>query len=161
MGKFFGNITSLEELKKEYRKLCFLHHPDRGGDTETMKFINSEYDNLFENLKHNYNENRGEHQRECNEMPHEYREILEKLIILEGLEIELCGAWLWLSGETKKYKEMLKENGCKWANKKMMWYWYPEGYEAKSRGNYGIDKIRAIHGSEIIKGGPKPPPKLN
>lgn len=40
--KFFKNVRTLEELKKEYRTLAMKHHPDRGGDLETMQAINSE-----------------------------------------------------------------------------------------------------------------------
>lgn len=38
---FFDNVTTVEELKKEYKKLVFKHHPDIGGDNETMATINS------------------------------------------------------------------------------------------------------------------------
>lgn len=31
--------VSIEESRKQYRKLAMLHHPDRGGDTETFKRI--------------------------------------------------------------------------------------------------------------------------
>ncbi len=33
--KYFTNCTTLEALKHEYRRLCMIHHPDRGGDTRT------------------------------------------------------------------------------------------------------------------------------
>ena len=35
--KYFTNVKTLDELKKEYRRLLMLHHPDRGGDTGTKK----------------------------------------------------------------------------------------------------------------------------
>lgn len=47
MGKFFSNINSLDELKKEYKKLARQHHPDMGGKLETMQKINAEFDKLF------------------------------------------------------------------------------------------------------------------
>lgn len=42
--KYFASCRTLDELKKEYRRLAMLNHPDRGGDEETMKAINNEYD---------------------------------------------------------------------------------------------------------------------
>ena len=53
--KYFTNCTTLEALKKEYRRLCMLHHPDRGGDTATMAAINDEYDAGFPAIKLAYN----------------------------------------------------------------------------------------------------------
>lgn len=35
--RYFNNCNTLDELKKEYRRLAMIHHPDRGGDLETMK----------------------------------------------------------------------------------------------------------------------------
>ena len=52
---YFTTCRTLEELKKEYRRLCMIHHPDRGGDTATMQAINSEYDALFPSFKLAYN----------------------------------------------------------------------------------------------------------
>ncbi|MBE0494191.1 MAG: hypothetical protein IBX48_07595 [Thiomicrospira sp.] len=31
---------SLEQVNLQYRKLCFIHHPDRGGDNQTFQKIN-------------------------------------------------------------------------------------------------------------------------
>ena len=53
--KYFNNIYTLNELKKEYRRLAMLYHPDRGGDNETMKEINAEYDLMFPGLRAVYN----------------------------------------------------------------------------------------------------------
>ena len=40
---WFNHCRSLEEAKIEYRRLCFMYHPDRGGDNEVMQTINRAY----------------------------------------------------------------------------------------------------------------------
>lgn len=47
----FNNLkksNSFEDLKKEYHKLCKVHHPDKGGDEETFKQLNNLYHCLEE-----------------------------------------------------------------------------------------------------------------
>ena len=48
--KWFQNITTLDELRSEYRRLALLHHPDKGGSTADMQEINNEYDLLSKRL---------------------------------------------------------------------------------------------------------------
>lgn len=43
---WFEGCYSQNEIKKRYRKLCFEHHPDRGGDEEKMKEINIQYSKI-------------------------------------------------------------------------------------------------------------------
>lgn len=45
---YFQNIQSLADLKKEYRRLAMLHHPDKDGDTALMQQVNTEFGKLFE-----------------------------------------------------------------------------------------------------------------
>lgn len=45
--KYFKNVKSFEDLKKQFKVLLKRNHPDVGGDTEVMKEINVEYDALF------------------------------------------------------------------------------------------------------------------
>jgi len=49
------NFASPEEVKKRYRQLVMVHHPDRGGDEEKMKRINFIY-NVLSKAKENYDE---------------------------------------------------------------------------------------------------------
>lgn len=42
---------TIEELKNKYKKLVFIHHPDKGGDAEKFKFITSAFNFLSEKLK--------------------------------------------------------------------------------------------------------------
>ena len=42
--KYFKDLNSMEAVKKQYRKLAMKYHPDRGGDEETFKQINNEYE---------------------------------------------------------------------------------------------------------------------
>lgn len=48
---YFQNIHSLADLKKEYRRLAMLHHPDKGGDTAVMQQVNTEFEKLFDTWK--------------------------------------------------------------------------------------------------------------
>ena len=144
---YFENVTSIEELKKAYRKLAFKHHPDRGGDTEIMKAINAEYERLFKEL--NITNEKGEAKYN---MDDGFREMINRIINLDGLEIEICGSWIWVSGNTKEHKEALKGAGFFWASQKKMWYWRPE--EARVMHSTGIkdmDYIRHMYGSEKVK----------
>ena len=48
---YFKHITSLADLKKQYRKLALANHPDKGGDTAIMQAINTEFEQLFNQWK--------------------------------------------------------------------------------------------------------------
>lgn len=45
--KYFQNITSLSDLKKQYRELVKNNHPDKGGDISVMQAINNEFEQLY------------------------------------------------------------------------------------------------------------------
>ncbi len=40
-----------EEIKKAYRKLAHLHHPDKGGDAKKFSQVNQAYKDALDNLK--------------------------------------------------------------------------------------------------------------
>ena len=47
---YFDGITNPKELKLRYRRLAMLNHPDMGGDSDVMKKINYEFNELENNL---------------------------------------------------------------------------------------------------------------
>lgn len=143
--KYFENCRSLDELKKAYKAAAMKHHPDRGGDTATMQAINAEYSARFEELKKK--QNAGEHPTA--ESAGDFIQILDRLFRLDGLEIELCGRWLWIGGETRKHKEELKAAGCRWSNNKKLWSWHfaEDGAKWHRGRQYSMDQIRRKYGS--------------
>lgn len=150
--KYFENCKSIEELKKEYRRLVVQNHPDNGGSLEVMKTINAEYEKAFDRLKDIHNEAaKAEGKKEMHETSGQFMEIINQIIFFEGITIELCGAWVWVSGNTKEYKEQFKALGFRWASKKKMWYWRNEEDATRSRGKYTMDQIRDKFGSETYQ----------
>jgi curved DNA-binding protein CbpA len=158
MYKYFHNVKTLDELKAQYRRLAMKHHPDCGGDTATMQAINAEHDALFEILKAQHNakadaDTTGKTYK-TTETAEEFRTIITELLKLEGVIVELCGCWLWLSGNTKEHKDRLKGLGCKWSSSKKMWYWRHviDGYKWH-KGNKTMSQIRNKYGSQTFENG--------
>ena len=146
---YFKECKSLEDVKKTFRALAKQHHPDLNGNAEVFKAINNEYEEAFEYFKNEFN-NRTENAKKQNtETPEEFRDIINTLIKLDGLELEICGTWLWLCGNTYVHRETLKELKFKWSKSKKKWYFY-NGIEdnRKVKGSKTMEEIRSKYGSE-------------
>ena len=149
---YFASCQTLEELKKEYKRLALLHHPDRGGELEIMQTINNEYDELFPLLKNKHNANDKNKNNQVHENIEDYKNIINELIKYRDITIEICGTWLYLYGTgTKAIKEQIKELGFYWGAKKQSWYLKPEGYTKRSKKSWSMDKIRSTYGSSKIE----------
>ena len=120
-------------------------HPDRGGDVETMKAINAEYDRLFERVKNTHYSAKHDrmYEKETNETPEEFKDLISRLLKMKGIKIEIIGCFIWVSGDTRPHKEELKALGLKWSTTKKMWYKSPEGYRRRSYGESTIEQIRS------------------
>ena len=158
--KWFSDaIDNIEDLKSAYRKLAMKYHPDRGGTNEQMKEINDEYSFLFEKVKDIHKSTYTDGPRtytakeKTKETPFDFINIVNELFKLDGLEIELCGRWLWIDGNTIQHKDALKKLGCKWSAKKQKWSWhFPEdsAVKYKNRKEWDMEKIRSYFGSEHL-----------
>ncbi len=146
------NIKTLEELKKVYHRLCLKLHPDVGGGDAEMKILNAEYEELFDRVKNIHVNKDGEiYERETNETPEEFQTLIAELLKLDGIEIEIIGCFVWVSGDTKPHKERLKALGFRWHSKKKCWYKSPAGYRRWGKEEYTMDEIRGMYSSVRIR----------
>lgn len=145
---YFDDCRTLNDLKAKYRKLAMENHPDMGGDVETMQKINAEHDVVFERLQNAWNAENPD--KKSTETPKEFRDVLSKLFRIHGIVIELCGCWLWISGETRKVADELKAAGCRWSANKKMWYWRHAQDRKWHRGYYTMNEIRSVYGSSVL-----------
>jgi hypothetical protein len=143
---FFSGCETLDDVKKRYKVLALANHPDRGGDTETMQAINLEYEKI---IKSGCFEFKTEEEKQENLI---YPEVISNLVTLEGIVIEVIFRWIWVSGNTKQHRQALKNFGLKYAPKKQMWYYRPEGWAKVFNRSKPMDmeEIRARYGSEFV-----------
>lgn len=159
--KYFNNISTLEELRKQYKELLKKYHPDNtNGSEEATKAINAEYDNLFKLLKdkHTNTDNKVDDSKTTYEdMKYNFeedeklREVLQNIIILQGINIEIIGSWLWVDGDTYAHKDTLKALGFRWAKEKKKWYFHPESFRKRSNKKLSMNDIRNYYGSTKVK----------
>ena len=63
----------------------------------------------------------------------EVRAAFDKIIKIKNITVDVCGKWLWISGNTSKHKDELKEIGCLYHKKKGVWYWRPKTARSRKR----------------------------
>lgn len=140
---YFADVNTVESVKAHYRQLAKEHHPDLGGDLETMQEINRQYQNKLRSLDgYESTKDNGE------TFTYKYDEETEKAVadklaevLKAGLPasatVNLIGLWLWVTGTEKGdgSNEKLKELGFKWHRERACWYWAP--YKHKGRRNSG------------------------
>lgn len=164
MTEYFKSAETLEQLRKQYKVLLKKYHPDNGGSEEIMKAVNAEYDKLFKLLKDRHESKSANHSGDHNSEQSDYnqnmynwendkalREVLQKIINFDGIEIEIAGQWIWLSGNTFSYKKELKEIGFKWASQKKQWFWHSDTFRKKSHKTLSMDEIRNYYGSTKVQ----------
>lgn len=139
--------STFDMIKTAYRRACMYYHPDRNpAGLEMMKIINASYNVLTDYVPSSA---QIDLENDLN-LGEDLNNALNAIINL-GLTIEICGSWIWVSGDTKPHKEILKETGFKWAPKKMMWHFRPADYKSFNRGKWSMEDIREKHGSFNIK----------
>jgi hypothetical protein len=155
MNRYFAQCQTLEEAKSLYRRLALINHPDHGGDTRTMQEINAEYARFQSEFSY-----RSERQRQAaardqgKKTSADYNDLDQVIETLRvkiefalnlGLDVELCGLWVWVGGDSKPCKEELKAEKFQWAPDKKLWYF--AGVPTFNRTRRTMEEIRSIHRS--------------
>lgn len=135
-----GELTP-ELVKAAYVGACKKYHPDiNPAGAEMMKVVNAAYDILRD-----YEGTIKEEQSDYGEL---FNDALNAALPLAEIFVEVCGVWLWVTGNTRQHKQALKSAGFKWANKKKAWYFRPEQFRSFSRGKATLEEIREKYGSK-------------
>jgi len=136
----FKGIDGINEAKKIYKDLAKELHPDVGGSTEKFKILNEVYNHILEN---------GVKFAEDSEFDLELEKVISQILHYEDIIIEVVGSWIWLQGDTRAIKEVLKGLKFKWASKKKIWY-YGE-MKGRSPKPKSMDDIKAKYGCKKVK----------
>jgi hypothetical protein len=141
----FEQIHTLDDLKRRYHALCKELHPDCGGSTEAMQALNAEYAQILKRVMN------ADFSTEAETSELLYRDKIAAIAHLEGLELEIIGKWLWVSGNTYAHRETLKREGFNFAPVKKLWFFRALEYRTRTRGEaQDINDIRTKYGSERV-----------
>ncbi len=160
--KFFSASMTREQIKAAYRELAKRWHPDltHQDTTATMQAINAEYSAAMDAATRSEAPGKTESAYQW----HAQNNDLVRQAIIDALkmfgpfhfvEIEICGAWLWIHGTARRgtsvandaVLDLLKAAGYRFAPQKKLWYLAL--VPSKSRGSCSMDDIRAMYGSEF------------
>ena len=160
-------LDTLDQLKTQYRGLAKRYHPDLGGTTRQMQEVNSEYAYLLANYAkqdawsrqqsaHVAGKKSAADYHNIDTVAETLRKKIEAALNLDGVTVELCGLWIWITGNTKKHRETLGSNGLgfKWARDKCAWFY--AGVPSYNHKPMSLDKIRHTYGSQVFKRNPQP-----
>ncbi len=148
--EFLKNCNDLSELKNNYRLFALKFHPDRvGGNENLFKQLNNEYEFLSKRINL-YSDTEKNNINETANNLSEFKDIINELLFLDGIDIEIISKFIWVSGNTKQHKEKLKSLNFRFASKKCMWYYHNiENYKSFGSNN-NIEDIRNKYGTQKI-----------
>lgn len=146
--ELFKNIESLADAKKTYKNLAKKLHPDVGGTEESFKNLNEIYNKFISNDLYFTSEIK---------FDLELEKIISQILHYENIEIEIVGSWIWVGGDTKSIKEVLKNLGFKWASKKKLWFhgeMKSKNTKSKSmkeiKNKYGFTKVNTKSNKKLV-----------
>ncbi len=145
LGIIRPDEPSQESLKKAYRKACFSYHPDAGGSVEMMQLVNLAME-LLTNCKLWWTPYQAKKAQKETPLTETIQDIIDKVGHLPGLTFEMVGDWLWITGNTRTYKGLLKQAGLKFSSNKIAWYWHPPGYRKHTKKQFDMNEIKTRYG---------------
>lgn len=157
--KWFIDCHCIEDVKSRYRELSKKYHPDmNGGSAESekiMKQINAEYEKAAARYKNIHRKAETAEAETVDpepvEIPEELAEIVAQVKHMDGVNVEIIGKWVWLSGNTYAYKDTIKSLGFMWAKKKKAWYYHEGEYVKTGYRQKSMQDIREKYGSATVK----------
>lgn len=163
--KYFADCKTVEAVKRRYKDLAKQLHPDCGGDAEEFKAMSAEFEiafKLYKDIHETEAETETETETETeDETAESWKETIDGLMHMDGLNLEIVGHWIWATGNTYQWREDLKNKGFRWSKSKKAWYHTGESTPPtkKYRGTCrNLDQVKAKWGGsrQISTGGRRP-----
>jgi len=158
----FDDCSKPAEVKQKMARLAFRHHPNHGGDNDTMRQILEAYHERLEELDR-YTET-GSDGKEHTYYYNETREnaqlnaAIRAALVVKGIAtVELVGTWVWVTFHNKPdkptretFKAIFDDVGkFHWNRKRGTWQWKPAGSRSRAS-SLDNDTLKAVHGSERV-----------
>jgi len=170
LNYFQPPLDTLDQLKTQYRQLAKRYHPDMPtGNTATMQAVNAEYAYLLSNYArqdawdrqtsaHNMGRKSAADYHNIDTVAETLRQKIEAALNLDGVTVELCGLWIWVTGNTKPHRATLGKDGLgfKFARDKCAWFY--AGVPSFNHKPIPLDSIRHTYGSQVFTRNPQPQP---
>ena len=150
MTTYFKQCKTLEDVKNTYKDLFMTYN----NNSAVMATIANEYQTAFIALADQYKNAKGVIYTDKDKKagtPQEWADMVRNLAKLNGIKIELCGTWLWITGKTNENKEVLKELAFKWSKDKKAWYYHNEPFKKKGKKKLSLNDIRSAYGSQKLE----------
>jgi len=157
-----GSYKEVGELKKAFRDLLMVLHPDKGGSDEECAILISEYESLITKIPKKVAVEREQHKPEGQRVYHPFdfmkydKDFVDAMMGVLGLKmkditIEVCGWFIYVNGVKKEEKDSIKNLGYKWNSTKLLWYFAPSWWSAgKNHKPWDMNNIRQAYGSKIV-----------
>jgi len=156
MKRYFDHIQIMEDLKKEYRRLANILHPDHGGNESEFIEMSNQYEEAAKRIRNGSSSSNAANDYED---AVSYKDAVDAALNCDGVILDLTGIWLWAYGNTYPHKETLKAAGFHYSTGKKKWYWKPSGRDIRRKAsNYTYEEIQLKYGSSrIMKGDTEKP----
>jgi hypothetical protein len=137
-----------DEVRQRYDELSRVFNiVNNGENNEMISTINDQYDQLMSVLD---KPKITEVAKEKTSITEKIKELQEK-VNPEGLHLEICGTWLWITGKTYQVKDALKSLGFRYSANKLSWYYRQEDHRSPNHEPIPLEMIREKYGTSVVE----------
>ena len=166
LQKYFKDVTTSEDLKSQYRKLCKQFHPDNGGCAADFVAMKEEFRKLWEMFQDVHRKMNGETYRTTKEKrtyksADEFMDMVDFLTHKLKVTVEINGSFIHVWGiertdkekqtKLKEYVSRMPKLKLTFSGQKKCWRIYPADYVKKTGKTWSMDAIRQGFGSTVYK----------
>jgi len=140
----FVHCDDLNDVLHTFKKLAVEYSQSESNSKEYNKLFQDFYEILKEDSKFALLSFQGKLKDDIMQFPNLVTGALQP-----ELNLEFCGSWLWVTGNTFEYKDKLKELGYRYSSNKKCWYWRAYGDQSKATKPTSMEYIRQTYGSDL------------